>query len=252
MYFFEWMLWWGTTLAEERKDKVFGKDFMDESQESLKAALEEEQPPLDRPVSEHPHSRGPVYAFNDTYLEMRCGSLEHYRGLITPLVLVVLYATSIFPIWGIVGVVAGFIPSRTLFGALLGIGVFSTLTIAFWYCFFKFKFYIPIRWELFTHRRLLIRFNRKTKQVHLHRPKYAGGVVTMPWDKIIPIHEGAGTRLVLAWMPHRTGQPFVTFAAVGKRAGTAKELLDEWEFIRRYMEEGPESVPKPRVRSKIP
>ncbi|MEQ9509986.1 DUF6708 domain-containing protein [Alloalcanivorax xenomutans] len=251
MYFFEWMLWWGNTLAEERKDEVFGKDFMDENQESLKAALEEEHPPLDRPVSDNPRSRGPVYAFNDTYLEMRCGSLEHYRGLITPLVL----AAGLFAFGGVymtLGMLVRGPGHNSILEYLFAIAVIGGLTAGLWYCFFKFKFYIPIRWELFTHRRLLIRFNRKTKQVYLHRPKYAGGVVTMPWDKIIPIHEGAGMRLVLAWMPHRTGQPFVTFAAVGKRAGTAQDLLDEWEFIRRYMEDGPESVPKPRVRSKIP
>ena len=59
-------------------------------------------------------------------------------------------------------------------------------------------------------------------------------------------------RLLLLWPPHKTGEPFMTFAAVGKRAGRAQDLIDEWEFIRRYMEEGPQSVPTPRVRSKIP
>ncbi|MCU5784746.1 hypothetical protein MA04_04046 [Alcanivorax balearicus MACL04] len=251
MYFFEWMLWWGTTLAEEGKDEVFGKDFMEENQAPLKAALEEEYPPLEWSVSDHPRSRGPVYAFNDTYLEMRCGSLEHYRGLITPLVLT-LFLFGFGGAYGAINLLLNGPNHNGIADYLIGVIGVGGITAGFWYCFFKFKFYIPIRWELFTHRRLLIRFNRKTKQVHLHRPKYAGGVVTMPWDKIIPIHEGAGMRLVLAWMPHRTGQPFVTFAAVGKRAGTAQDLLDEWEFIRRYMEEGPKSVPQPRVRSKMP
>lgn len=252
MYFFEWMLWWGNTLAEERKDEVFGKDFMDENQASLKAALEEEHPPLDQPVSDNPSSRGPVYAFNDTYLEMRCGSLDHYRGLITPLALAVIGMAGIVPAYLLGLLIIGDIPAQGAFEFLFGVVAFSSWFIGFWWLFSKFKFYIPIRWEIFTQRRLLIRFNRKARQVYLHRPKYAGGVVTMPWDKIIAIHEGAGMRLVLAWMPHRTGQPFVTFAAVGKRAGTAQDLLDEWEFIRRYMEDGPKSVPKPRVRSKIP
>ena len=250
MYLFEWMAWWGSTFDETQRDKDWLKS-IEKRQASLKALLEEKQPPLDQAVSDVPRSRGPVYAFNDTVLEMHCGSLEHYRGLITPLALT-LFLFAFGGVYGAIDLLLQGPNHNGIIDYLVGVIGVGGLTAGLWYCFFKFKFYIPIRWELFTHRRLLIRFNRKTRQVYLHRPKYTGGVVTMPWDKIIAIHEGAGMRLVLAWMPHRTGQPFVTFAAVGKRAGTAQDLLDEWEFIRRYMEDGPKSVPKPRVRSKIP
>lgn len=34
-------------------------------------------------VSKKPQTRGPVFAFNDTFFEMRCGGSEEKRGLIT-------------------------------------------------------------------------------------------------------------------------------------------------------------------------
>ncbi|KAF0807816.1 hypothetical protein A6D6_00813 [Alcanivorax xiamenensis] len=251
MYFFEWMAWWGGTLDEKGKAKVFGKEFMEERLQDFKELLEEERPPLDQPVSDSPRSRGPVYAFNDAFLEMRCGSLEHYRGLLTPLALT-LFLFGFGGAYGAIDLLLRGPNHNGFIDYLVGVIGVGGLTAGLWYCFFKFKFYIPIRWELFTHRRLLIRFNRKTRQVYLHRPKYAGGVTTMSWDKIVAAPEGVGMPLLLFWHPLDTGLPFATYTAVGKRAGTAQDLLDEWEFIRRYMEDGPESVPKPRVRSKIP
>lgn len=251
MYFFEWMLWRGSTLDKKEKAEAFGKKFMEEQQQDLKALETEERHSINQPASETPRSRGPVYVFNDIVLEMRSGSLEHYRGLLTPLALAAMgLGVSILVMFMMM--LMGGKGNNTWGGYIVGSLGFGALTFGFWYFFFKYKAYVPIRWELFTQRRLLIRFNRKTRQVHLHRPKYAGGVVTLSWDKVYAAPESAGMPLLLLWLPHETGQPFMIFAAVGKRAGTAQDLLDEWEFIRRYMEDGPESVPKPRVRSKIP
>jgi hypothetical protein len=41
-------------------------------------------------------------------------------------------------------------------------------------------------------------------------------------------------------------------AFVGKQGQGGSELRDEWEFIRRYMEEGPHAVSRPRLSTQLP
>lgn len=250
MYFFEWMFWWGSTFDEKQRDADW-LSFIDKRQKKLGVLNSEKPVDLSLSESSCPRARGPVYAFNDTFLEMRSGSLEHYRGLLTPLALTAIWFVGVGGFHHLYWIIDREWQDRIV-GNIIALFLFGSVTFCFWYCFFKFKLYIPVRWELFTQRRLLIRFNRKTRQVYLHRPKYAGGVMILPWEEMVVALEGPGMPLLLGWIPQHTGLPFATFAAVGKRAGRAQELLDEWEFIRCYMEEGPESVPRPRVRSKIP
>lgn len=114
--------------------------------------------------------------------------------------------------------------------------------------------------ENFVQRRLLIRFNRVTRQVYLHRPRYAGGITTLALDQISPQpavgeDEAAniGRQLVLAWDSAVTGLPHLHLMFVGKVADGTSDIVNLWEFIRRYMEEGPQSVPQPKkLLGKIP
>ncbi len=112
---------------------------------------------------------------------------------------------------------------------------------------------------MLTSRHLLIRFNRKTQQVHLHRPSYCGGIVTFPWRTtgstgLYPKDDSlsVGMRLGLVWHPSLTGLPHMEMALLGKQGQGGSELRDEWEFIRRYMEEGPHAVPRPRLSTQLP
>jgi len=41
-------------------------------------------------------------------------------------------------------------------------------------------------------------------------------------------------------------------ALLGKQGQGGSELRDEWEFIRRYMEDGPQAVPRPRLSTQLP
>jgi len=41
-------------------------------------------------------------------------------------------------------------------------------------------------------------------------------------------------------------------ALLGKQGQGGSELRDEWEFIRRYMEDGPHAVPRPRLSTQLP
>ncbi|UPF06083.1 hypothetical protein MXB02_10850 [Pseudomonas mosselii] len=116
------------------------------------------------------------------------------------------------------------------------------------------------RFEMFTSRHLLIRFNRITQQVYLHRPAYCGGIVTLPWngvsssgaDKKSAIASGVGLPLALTWSSAFTGTLRTELIWVGKSANNFTELQAEWEFIRRFMDEGPEGLPRPHITSHFP
>lgn len=65
--------------------------------------------------------------------------------------------------------------------------------------------------------------------------------------------EVAGQRLMVGWFPGEVDLPFPTFAFIGKQSSSKAELQAEWEFIRRYMDEGGlQAVTKPRTSSLLP
>lgn len=126
------------------------------------------------------------------------------------------------------------------------------------YFFLKFTIRF-IRLEMFTARRIVVRFNRATRKVYLLRPEHLGGIRIMDWhkteiliDKNMSELEGTGGFVVLVWdkgdgvdlQGTPTDNLEVTF--VGKPTRNASELLAFWEYIRRYMEDGPDAVPAPK------
>lgn len=229
----------------------------------------DEQPTLQESLSETPRSRGPIFSFGERAMDMRCGALEERRGLISIPSLFLLFfivygfPSSWLPIL-VAAVTGGEMATGTAYQRVPGTGditaafIILVMNAGMAWPYFKYGFRFT-RLELFTQRRLLIRFNRVTRQVHLHRPKSCGGVVTLPWEATRPVierdwapHEGHGLRLGLAWHPLDTGLPYIEMAFVGKRANNSQELLDEWEFIRRYMEDGADTVPRPWCDTRLP
>ena len=105
-----------------------------------------------------------------------------------------------------------------------------------------------------------VRFNRVTRQVYIQRPKYCGGTVVFKWDHIMPGNFGdsgsdmSGTNMVnlIVFHPYKTGFPIAHSVGIGKNTYKGQDYKDEWEFIRRYMEDGPENLPKPRLSTHLP
>lgn len=137
------------------------------------------------------------------------------------------------------------------------LGVFPILWLIVLGIFLKYTFRF-FRLESFTARRIIVRFNRITRKVYLLRPKHLGGIRIMDWDKTeilidknMSELEGTGGFVILVWDRgdgvDLEGTPTdnieVTF--VGKPTRNASELLAFWEYIRRYMEEGPAAAPAP-------
>ncbi|WP_420210886.1 DUF6708 domain-containing protein [Burkholderia aenigmatica] len=216
-------------------------------------------------VSECPCADGSIYAFNDTYIELYAGGMQERRGVITVFTLLIG-----FMIW-MLGSLSIEMGAVWLTHRHFGVGRVATTMdyidpiiigmIALGVCLVVHKYlWRFIRLENFVQRRLLIRFNRVTRQVYLHRPGYAGGLATLAWDQVspepavgLPEWRGTGTQLMLAWTNDMTGLPYFHIMLVGKVANGTSDIVNLWEFIRRYMEEGPQSVPRPKkLLGKVP
>jgi len=262
MYFAEWALWCACVKSDGgNKEDLDGykKGAVPIVDPTYAETLEED---LERQAAKRfgfARTRGPVYACNDTYLELRCGGMEEKRGLISLITIVLLYFL-IGPLLEIPGQIlwavisgSGMAFDRDLYGGDLFIFLLLTILLGggLW-LYFKYAFRFS-RLELLTSRHLLIRFNRITRQVYLHRPASCGGLLVLPWEGVIT-EEVAGLRLVMAWTPlSRTELPFPTAVFVGKPSSRLSDLQSEWEFIRRYMDEGGVcAVEKPRISSQLP
>src|SRR5690606_30027373 len=61
-----------------------------------------------------------------------------------------------------------------------------------------------------------------------------------------PDHLGVGGFLVLVFSNKRSPSDFEDVAFLGRPMSGNREIEGFWEYIRRYMEDGPEAVPKPK------
>lgn len=107
---------------------------------------------------------------------------------------------------------------------------------------------------------------RITRKVYLLRPKHLGGIRIMDWDKTEVLIdknmsdlEGTGGDVILVWDKgdgmdlQGTPTDNLEVIFVGKPTHNASELLAFWEYIRRYMEDGPAVAPAPKkLLSKFP
>jgi hypothetical protein len=266
MYYFEWGCWQAMLETDEdrKNDHELDKKLGLKKHVVYESDAEEEETAARLCVSETPKARGPVYVFNDTVLEMRCGIWEAKRGLVTilsamPFIIISQYSLALIPlIPQIIDVLSG--KHSGPYGNLFfQVGFFAGAVLLVSWIYFKYCFRFS-RLEMFTSRHLLIRFNRKTQQVYLHRPSYCGGIMTLPWKGVTSSGAnqraseaaGLGVPLSLFWPERVTGTLHPVMACVGKMGNNQSELRNEWEFIRRFMDEGPKGLPRPRITSHFP
>ena len=216
-------------------------------------------------VCDDPDGGRSVYEMNDTYIELRT-PFDEKRGMVTAGALSFLAApVGVGLPWLFESLVPELLTGHSRSGYILSVTdyvltlfvatlILSLIVGGF---YFGWKYW---RLEAFVQRRLLVRFNRKTRKVYVHRPGYAGGVVALDWDDVRPdgIHPGGheasgmGAPVMLNWWPDRTPHGHFEFVLVGRLARSNSEITRLWEFIRRYMEEGPESVPRPKRLGRFP
>ncbi|RBC36080.1 hypothetical protein BRN01_20125, partial [Xanthomonas oryzae pv. oryzae] len=105
-------------------------------------------------------------------------------------------------------------------------------------------YWVLPRYEFFKFIYYPIRFNRKTRKIYVFREKRDGGLLIVPWDKVF-FHIGRGNDM--KFLRDIRGEILDgdivkdTFA-LGHCAERDEPVKEMWEFIRRYMEEGPEAV----------
>lgn len=102
--------------------------------------------------------------------------------------------------------------------------------------------------DSFGYTHYPLRFNRRTRTVHVFRPD--ASVLSVPWDAVVfTLSMTAPVQNMWNIMGHVLDKDGVTvresFALSVSETGAPEglELLrSHWEFVRRYMEEGPEAV----------
>ncbi|MCQ4145422.1 DUF6708 domain-containing protein [Vogesella sp. AC12] len=210
-----------------------------------------------------------IYHKTASYLEV-CTYNDDKRGLLTMVLGVLCYALFFWAEF-LVELLGQLITGRDYSGAELipdagfWLALIGSLVITplLFYAFFR---YLARIWRLeaFTMRRLVVRFNRDTRQVYFLRPTFLGGVRTYNWEEMdaalpkdMPNHEGVGGMLMIGTAVVDNENPHSQFATdvafVGNACRDYKQLLSFWEYIRRFMEDGPDAVPEPRrLRSKWP
>ncbi len=262
MFLLERVIWSGRTESPETRDfwnRELAKDKEGGELPNSKPAVACEDKTWEYYESscEVTTDAGSLYEFNENYIDVRAAFQEEKRGLITFGFLSMALAVNLYFFY--VAVVTTF--ENVFFASDLHEAwqpdwiVVSFLSTGLWLGLNYFLWKYSWRWfrvELFTHRHLVARFNRLTRQVYVNRPPYAGGIVTLPWEAVVPAINpedpdfmGIGGFLLLAFPSEHTGAGYDETLMLGRPMQGNKELVGFWEFIRLFMEEGPQAVPKP-------
>ncbi|MFC0574652.1 DUF6708 domain-containing protein, partial [Paraburkholderia solisilvae] len=186
--------------------------------------------------------RASVIHLNSTYLDMIDrwftirGGMSSILALVITFILIVAYWFIVF-----LHALSDFEKGRMslavfviLFGVMSGL-LFFVLMLA----------KRTIGREFFTYTHFPIRFNRKTRMIHVFRHNGPGGVLTVPWDQAY-FHIGQGTqaRSLLDLRGHvMDGDTVVDTFAVGNFFNTEEPIRQIWKFIVVYMEQGPQALP---------
>ena len=258
MYFLERGFQWSKTLITyEEAMKEFNHQQRQPGQAELHAPGG-----VSESVASRVSSNSSVYVHNDRCLDLRTPS-EEKIGVVT-IFLLCIYGMLAYAVLANTVIATKYILSGHGYQGTPLTGVdyfflplFPVLWLISLSVFLKYTFRF-FRLESFTARRIIIRFNRITRKVYLLRPKHLGGIRIMDWDKTeilidknMSELEGTGGFVILVWDRgdgvDLEGTPTdnieVTF--IGKPTRNASELLAFWEYIRRYMEDGPAAAPAP-------
>jgi len=192
---------------------------------------------VDKPAPSKPWHQISVIKMNSTYLECVDKFFENKgllsTGSLTGFVILLFFGLGFlsFPFWAWPEVTKEDAIALIVFpsAAFAGIAVI-------WFTTFKYEF------RRFTHYPM--RFNRKNRKVYVTR--IDGTVMIESWDKlffeIVPLHEDTELCDIRGHRLAEDGRTVLeTFALAHYGERRNKHMYCQWEFIRRYMEEGPQA-----------
>ncbi|WP_321888355.1 DUF6708 domain-containing protein [Paraburkholderia bannensis] len=105
-------------------------------------------------------------------------------------------------------------------------------------------YYLTIRYDYFTYTYYPIRFNRRTRMVHVFQNNKHDGVLSVPWESVY-FHIGRGTDMKFLRDIRGEvldGEVVKDTFALGHASESEAAVREMWEFIRRYMDGGPDAV----------
>ncbi|MHA7680550.1 DUF6708 domain-containing protein [Cupriavidus sp. PET2-C1] len=210
---------------------------------------------ITRPAIEEAVEYGNVYRIDSTCLEItdesqmriqNVGMLWLICSVLTGLFLLlgVLAATSPFRDSAEMMAKGGYWPG-TIIGALIALSAAG---------FFGLLAFDPMRRNMFTLKRRPIRLNRKTRRIYAIRTKGPGGIWEVPWseDEFFCVGHRRMGGLSRAYDMYDIrhyqldAQGNVVRAFVlGKFVFTLDQAYEQWEYYRRYMQDGPANLPEP-------
>ena len=265
MYFLERGFQWGKRLMSyEEATEEYSKKQRQPGQAELQAPEG-----VGESVSAAVYENESLYTYNDTYIDVRTPNDEK-RGVITifagSIYSMMIYAFVMTLTIAVESFVSGYWAGEPVSGSdylFLSFFPVALLLVLVIYLIYTIRFF---RLESLTARRIIVRFNRITRKVYLLRPKHLGGILILDWDKTEVLMdksmselEGTGGFVVLVWDKgdgvdlQGTPTDHLEMTFVGKPTRNASELLAFWEYIRRYMEDGPAAAPAPqKLLTKFP
>lgn len=102
-----------------------------------------------------------------------------------------------------------------------------------------------LRKEAFLLTHFPARLNRKTRMVHVFRPDRSGTILNVPWDDVF-FTIGRGQTLqyrdIRGHILDKDGVTVLETFTLGTSWVDCAALTNHWEYMRRYMEEGPKSI----------
>jgi hypothetical protein len=108
--------------------------------------------------------------------------------------------------------------------------------------------------ESFTLTHYPIRFNRKNRMVYVFRPKRRADILRVKWDEVYwhirhnkNRQFGGYNWFIAGHVMSKDRKTVLETFAFGHVGGDAKDVYPLWEYVRRFMQDGPNSVQAPEL-----
>jgi hypothetical protein len=194
--------------------------------------------PLKRERTGASNERHCVISLNSTYMDV-IDRRYRLRGMVaTTVVTLVSTALALFALWMLVTWLPTVYEGRAVDWFMVGVLVIGFVGQ------FALLYRLIIGRDFFTYKYYPIRFNRRTRMVHAYTDAGPSGVISVPWDKAyFHLGHGQGETFLRDIRCHvMDGEMVKQTFAVGHYFDDADKVREIWEFIRRYMDEGPQHV----------
>ena len=214
---------------------------------------------VDEPCVDAGKSSGTVFNATDTCLEV-CDGLYREKGwglLVFSTAGLMALAATVMSLWMAIEIPPAIREKGQTEFAFWSFGSLAIVAL----CLFALTVRLLLV-DCFNYTRKPIRFNRTDRRIYAFRHNGPGGVISVPWDSAFFYVErkpkaglgGTAPRVVRCLVLNDKGLVVGTFS-IGKRVVLAfdenspagqqvmEELYQDFEYIRRFMEEGPSSVP---------